>query len=509
MLTFSKYFIVGAGMTNRKKQISKMVPAAIFIAWIIFNGILLVRHELWRDEANVWLMAKNLNPLQLFAEIKYQGHPCLWYLLVMPFAKAGLPFQTISVLSFLIMAVSAGLFLWKAPTRMLTKAICLFSPIFTYYYSVVARNYCLIALLFMLLAWYYPKRNDKPLIYGLLLGLLVQTDTIALAGAGLISCMWLWEGITGKKKKHSPILQKIMQGVWIPFASVILWVAQFLQISDSPQFQFRSMGIQELFQEVRNYCYHIFMRLSGQEKTFCTIAFLSFLIIGVMISLKLKDFWPFLVMIGSFGFQAVFSVLVYQLHIWHFISLCFVYLWLLWIWQQQKIRKKLTDRLTEGLLLFAEIWLIVLAILMFVQWNSEEESSCLNNALHGVYSDGINAADFIDHNIGKEQVLVSTNVAMASTVLAYLDDYECYFAGSGEKVSYADYSNQQEQTITLDNMMSWAAASFPDKQEIYLIKTKDSCLDDADYLEQCICLYQTQVDTARGEAYSIYQIPIR
>lgn len=497
-------------MKYKQKQVDKIILIVIFFAWIIFNGILLIRHELWRDEANVWLMARNLKPLQLFAEIKYQGHPCLWYLLVMPFAKAGLPFQTICVLSLLVMSVGAGILLWKAPINIVTKAICLFSPIGTYYYSVIARNYCLIALLFILLAWCYPKRNDKPILYGILLGLLVQADTIALAGAGLISLMWLWEGLINRIKKHSiKQLYKVLSGIWIPLVSFFLLVAQFLQVSDSPHFQFRDLGASEFLNEVKNYAYTILNRLTGQEKLVCTIAFLTFLVLGLIVSIRLKDFWPMIVMVGSYLFQAVFSVLVYQLHIWHFISLCFVYLWMLWIWNWQCNDKKVSDKPTRVILLLAELWLMILAVGMFVRWANPNESSGLDNALHGAYSDGVNAAAYVQQNIGRDEILISTDVPMTSTILAYLGDCECYYAGSGEKVSFADYGEAQEQRITLDSLISWAAASFPDKQEIYLLMTGDSCLDHADYVQDYECLYQSETETARGEEYRIYRIPIR
>ena len=174
-------------LTDKKKQNYDIILAGVFLAYLVFNGILLARHELWRDEANVWLMARQLSPVQLLKEIKYQGHPCLWYLFVMPFAKLGLPFRCMGILSLLIMAVTAGVFLWNAPFHPGVKAVCAFSPIFTYFYPDIARNYCLVALMLMLLAWCYPRRNERCIWYGLLLGLLVQSDTIALAPAGMIS----------------------------------------------------------------------------------------------------------------------------------------------------------------------------------------------------------------------------------------------------------------------------------------------------------------------------------
>ena len=193
----------------RKKE--TIVLTILFAGYLLFNGILLAGHELWRDEANVWLVAREMSILQLFREIRYQGHPCLWYLIVMPFAKAGFPFKTISVLSCLVMAAAAGIFAYRAPFHPVTKLVCLISPIFSYYYPVVARNYCLIAVLLILLAACHSKRNENPIGYGLLLGALVQADTIALAAAGLISLMWLWESIskTIREKSRMPILTSI------------------------------------------------------------------------------------------------------------------------------------------------------------------------------------------------------------------------------------------------------------------------------------------------------------
>lgn len=94
-------------MNTKYKDIRSYLQFIIFIVYVLFNAFLLWHHSPWRDEANVWLMARDLNPLQLLREIKYQGHPCLWYFLVMPFAKLGLPFRTIGILSTIIMVVTA------------------------------------------------------------------------------------------------------------------------------------------------------------------------------------------------------------------------------------------------------------------------------------------------------------------------------------------------------------------------------------------------------------------
>ena len=76
-------------MKVKRRNIDYVFLICLFLGYLVFNGMLLAGHELWRDEANVWLIARELSPLQLFKEIRYQGHPCLWYLLVMPLAKLG------------------------------------------------------------------------------------------------------------------------------------------------------------------------------------------------------------------------------------------------------------------------------------------------------------------------------------------------------------------------------------------------------------------------------------
>ena len=492
---------------NRKQKTDTVILAAVFLGYLIFNGILLARHELWRDEANVWLMAKELSPLQLFSEIKYQGHPCLWYLLIMPFAKAGLPFQTISFISYLIMAASAGLFLFKAPLGKIVKAAVVLSPIFTYYYAEIARNYCLIALLLVLLALYYPKRNEKCVLYGLLLGLLVQSDMVVLMAAGMISLMWLCETLWKcfKERTNVPFLN-ILKGIWIPLVSLFLLIAQFYHVSDSPVFQVSSYGFMDLLKEIRNYSCWIMIRLTGRGETFCLIFLLLSLALLLVVSARLKNLWATVVMTAAYLFEAAFSVLIYQLHIWHFIALCFVILWTVWVLYFQKEEVTAAGRTVGIALLGLQALVLVLSVCMFMRWNHKEEASSLDNALHGVYSDGVYTAEYIKENISPDALMVSVNVPYASTVIAYLPEYTFYFAGNGSRETYADWSDEQDRRISFEELLEWIRASFPEQSEFYLLNSGDSCLTEADRLAECEVLYQTLEETARGEEYTIYRV---
>lgn len=499
------------------KKRENIILTILLAGYLVFNGILLAGHELWRDEANVWLIARELSPIQLFREIRYQGHPCLWYLIVMPFAKLGFPFKTICALSFIVMAFGAGIFTFRAPFHPITKFVCLLSPIFSYYYSVVARNYCLIALLLILLAHYYPKRNEKPWFYGLLLGLLVQADTIALATAGLISLMWLYEGISQsvRNRQAAPLFNKV-KGLWIPFVSLLLWMAEFRNVSDSPEYQFRQLTVSDFLQEIRNFSYHILSRMTGQGQAFDTILIVLFLAVGILISIKLKNLWPMIVMAGTFLFQAVFSILVYQLHIWHYIAIAFTLIWFFWLGGSKEEGEETVPKRTRffnvSCRILSEIVLTLLSATMFLRWNAPEESSSLKNALSEVYSDGVNVADYIRENVDQEELILSTDVAESSTVLAYLGkDYTFYYAGNGKKATYADYAEEQKQVISYDEMIVWAKANFPEKEDIYILESPSNCIKnipDEAKAEFQVC-YRTEGETARGENYTLYRVAIK
>lgn len=498
-------------MKKKSLEQNKYIYLCIYLLYLIFNIVLLCRHEMWRDEINVWLMGRDLSVVQLFQEIKYQGHPCLWYLLIMPFAKLGISCRIMGIISLLIMSVAAYLYLFKAPMNIVVKAVTLFSPIFTYYYAEIARGYCLVALLTILLAYFYRIRNEKPLFYGLLLGLQVQADTIALPIAGMISAMWLMENMwTSIKAKEKRYLLTAVKGLWIPLLSLFLWIAQFYRVSDSPVYEVRDYGLTEFVTSVINYCYWIMERLTGINRNGCTILFVVLVIIGIALSIIWKSAWPFIVLGTTILFQSIFSCVVYELNIFHFISLCFVYIWMVWVyaWKKEEKENSLSEigaKIEKGVNFSAALWIGVVAIFMFVRWNSPEETHSLDNALNGSYSDGANTAKYIEDNLSEDEVLVTTDVALASTIWGFAEEHRAYYAGSGKETSYADWSEEQTRSISWEELMKWVQTNFPEKDSFILINCTTSCIQGMD-LSRGEVLYITEKSSARQEDYTIYRI---
>ena len=100
--------IAGKRLDTKRRNI---LYACVLLAYVLFNLSFILCHENWRDEAQAWLLARDLSIPELFEQMSYEGHPCLWHLLLMPLVRLGLPYISMNILSLLIMAAAVALFL--------------------------------------------------------------------------------------------------------------------------------------------------------------------------------------------------------------------------------------------------------------------------------------------------------------------------------------------------------------------------------------------------------------
>ncbi|HET9985924.1 MAG TPA: hypothetical protein VFQ38_20160 [Longimicrobiales bacterium] len=158
------------------------------LAYLVVAGVGTLYHEPWRDEAQQWLIARDLNLFGIFRQMGYEGTPALTHLLVAPLARLGLPYAAQNALVLLLAAAAVGVFLYAAPFPRLTRVLFAFSFWMTYEYAVKARVYTLGILLLFLVATAYPRRFRRPLLYAVLVALLANTTLHFLAmslGLGL------------------------------------------------------------------------------------------------------------------------------------------------------------------------------------------------------------------------------------------------------------------------------------------------------------------------------------
>ena len=59
------------------------VNILIMTIYALSSFLLLVFHESWRDEAQAWLIARDLNFFEIIKQLKYEGHFLLWFVILM------------------------------------------------------------------------------------------------------------------------------------------------------------------------------------------------------------------------------------------------------------------------------------------------------------------------------------------------------------------------------------------------------------------------------------------
>ena len=149
--------------------------------FLILGGLTAFNHEMWRDEIQAWLLARDsASFFELFAHLKYEGHPGLWHLCLMPLSRITASPVIMQVFHLLIAGVTVYLFVRYAPFNWLQKFLFCFGYFVLYEYAVIARNYALGLLLLILFCVLFRERYKRPLWIGGILFLLAHTSVHAL-----------------------------------------------------------------------------------------------------------------------------------------------------------------------------------------------------------------------------------------------------------------------------------------------------------------------------------------
>ncbi len=127
---------------------NKKAECIAFTAYVIGLIVIVLFHEEWFDEAQAWEIARCASLKDILFKIPhYEGHPPLWHLLLVPFAKTGMPFKfSLHFLAILFSTSAMGLLIFKSPFPRIIRCLLPFTYFFFYQYGVVARPYSLMML---------------------------------------------------------------------------------------------------------------------------------------------------------------------------------------------------------------------------------------------------------------------------------------------------------------------------------------------------------------------------
>ena len=128
-------------VTRQNKISSAWFVLALYMGLLV---LVMCFHEPWLDEAQAWQIARCISLKDLFTtRTHYEGHPPLWHLILMPFAKLGMPYEfSLKGVSFVISSISMGLIIFRAPFPKIVRYLLPFNYFFFYQYGVISRDYC-------------------------------------------------------------------------------------------------------------------------------------------------------------------------------------------------------------------------------------------------------------------------------------------------------------------------------------------------------------------------------
>ena len=144
-------------------------------------------HELWRDEAEIWLLARDsATPASLLANMSTEGHPVLWYGLNWVLARITPDPRIMQLLHVAIAAALAWMVGRHAPFPRVVRVLFCFGYYPIYEFNVISRAYGLQLLLALAICVLWPRRAQARWWIALLLALLAQTVVYGAIVAGAL-----------------------------------------------------------------------------------------------------------------------------------------------------------------------------------------------------------------------------------------------------------------------------------------------------------------------------------
>ena len=163
------------------KDLFRRASLLILALFVLASLVTVLRHEMWRDEFEPWLVAKD-NPslADLYQAIRYEKHPVAWYLVLYIITRLTSAPLSLQLFHVALASLSAWLVLRYAPFRLGQKVLLIFGYYLFFEYNIISRNYALGILSLFLFCVFYTRRRGQPLLWGTCLFVLANTSIYGL-----------------------------------------------------------------------------------------------------------------------------------------------------------------------------------------------------------------------------------------------------------------------------------------------------------------------------------------
>ncbi len=483
---------------NKKKDIFSI---SIILIYAIITLIAVFFHENWRDEAQSFLIARDLSFIDIILQMRSEGHSCLWYMILAPFAKLGFPYVTMNLISWVVMVITGILIVKKAPFPWYMKVCFLFSAPFIYFYPVISRNYCLIPLALALIAIAYPTRREKPIRYVLSITLLAHTHVLMLGLVGMLYLFFFFEEIClNFSKKTSKEKKMLLISLGIAFIGLLLLVLQLYGSTNTNTVVNDYVDSSEnKLQTFQNVFIIGCAALLGSENTVVGIVTLCVTFIVSIYSLIKYPKTSFIAL-GAIAFQVLVYVFIYpgfsQQKIF---TVILIFLFTLWIRQyeyQEKAKKNLP--------IFEIYFIFILLLEVILGFKIIVSEQCF------AYSYAKETAQYINENIPENSTLIANNMPIVSSIIPYTTNQNFWSAQTKRTFTFVSWNQEENSIHTIGEFQERVEEKFSHQENVYFIYCYDWEEEGLEFfLEETSAkeIFATDTNSLSGdENYVIYQL---
>ncbi len=200
----------------------------VLLAFTTIAAVAVWFHEPWSDEAQAWLIARDLGIPGILHQMGYEGSPPLWHLLLWVLIRLHLPYAALGAVALTLMAAAMYIWLRWSPLPAPVRLLLPFAFYYQYQYAVVARSYALSIFLAFAAVALWRAKPVRVIPFGLVVALLAQTNMHGFMIAAGIACAFAWECISGFRKQHPSRRQILQTGIAGIFVLVSVAVAKSL-----------------------------------------------------------------------------------------------------------------------------------------------------------------------------------------------------------------------------------------------------------------------------------------
>ncbi len=434
------------GIINKIKQFG-IIETVVFAIYIIMVLIITINHECYEDETQSWLIARDLNFIEIIQQMKYEGHSFLWFYILAPFAKLGFSIEIEKCISMLFSIATVFIILKKAPFNKFLKILLTFSSGMIYFYSAIARPYCMIPFLLVCIAVVYKNKKEHPYLYATLIGLLANTHLVMLPTATLLMISFWGEELILRRKEQSKEKKKqliisllIVLIFMLMYGLIVLFTLENCAVVNNFDRTSSVKSISMLFNMIIETARNEVKYIYGAYNVPVWYNVISIIVL-VLCIIGTKNNWKQAIIFWS---QFIFTLLIHTLSWFILITrvLIVIYTLMFWLWtykEDKQYKKKLKRN----------IW-IEIALVILIIMSAPATYKVVYQDLFGNFSTGKMTAEYIKGNIPEGSCFICANQELHQSVVAYLnkDEYKFYLPNINDFVTYITWDEDWNTPIS-------------------------------------------------------------